>query len=390
MGSGCFPMNTLTADFLAQLTGEHNLPCLSLYQPTHRRHPESKQDPIRYRSLLKEMELQLKEKYSQDQITTLMEPFEALGLDEDFWNHTQDGLAVFGAPGHFSVVGLSCTVQELVVVADTFHTKPLRSFLQSTDRYQILSLNQHDIKLYEGSRNSLEVIQIAAGSPRTINEALGEELTEPTRTTNSAGGIGGGSVALHHSHGTKDDEVDIDADRYFRAVDRMVLDVYSRPSGLPLLLVALPEHHHLFHQVSHNPFLLAEGLKINAEGLSHEELRDRAWEIFEPQYEARLTSLADDFQVAKSQGLGLDDLSEVAKAAVAARIATLLIEADREVVGRIHPGTGNVDFSDPDHPLTDDLLDDLGEWVVKLGGTVMVIPAALMPTQTGAAAICRY
>jgi len=383
-------MNTLTQDFLIRLNGEHELPCLSLYQPTHRHHPESKQDPIRYRSLLKEMERQLKEKYSNDEVSALMEPFEALGLDEDFWNHTMEGLAVFGSPGHFSFVGLPRTVQELAVVADTFHTKPLRRFLQSTDRYQILSLNQHDMKFYEGSRNSLNVIQLAAGSPRTINEALGEELTEAHRTVTSAGGVGAGSVALHHSHGTKDDEVDIDADRYFRAVDRMVLDTYSRPSGLPLLLAALPEHHHLFHQVSHNPFLLAEGLKINADGLTHDELQDRAWEIFEPQYEARLTALADDFAVAMSQGLGIDDLAEIAKAAVEARIATLLIEADREVVGRIHAGTGNVDFTDSEHPLTDDLLDDLGEWVIKLGGAVMVIPSTLMPTQTGAAAICRY
>jgi hypothetical protein len=340
--------------------------------------------------LLKEIEQQLNDNYSHDQVSALMEPFKELGLDEDFWNHTMDGLAVFGAPGYFSVVGLPRTVQELAVVADTFHTKPLRRFLQSADRYLILSLNQHDIKLYEGSRNTLEIIQLAAGSPRTINESLGEELTEKHLTVSSSGGIGGESVAMHHSHGTKVDEVDIDADRYFRAVDRMVLDTYSRPSGLPLLLAALPEHHHLFHQVSHNPFLLAEGLKINPESLTNEELRDRAWEIFEPQYEARLMALTDDFNVAMSQGLGIEDLAEIATAAVAARVATLLIEADREVVGRIHPGTGNVDFSDSENTLTDDLLDDLGEWVVKLGGAVMVIPSALMPTQTGAAAICRY
>ena len=37
---------------------------------------------------------------------------------------------------------------------------------------------------------------------------------------------------------------------------------------------------------------------------------------------------------AMSQGLGIDDLAEIAQAAVAARIATLLIEADREVVGQ--------------------------------------------------------
>jgi len=37
-------------------------------------------------------------------------------------------------------------------VADSFHTKPLLRVLQSADRYQILALNRHEAKLYEGNR----------------------------------------------------------------------------------------------------------------------------------------------------------------------------------------------------------------------------------------------
>jgi len=73
----------------------------------------------------------------------MIEPFHALAEDEDFWNHTLDGLAVFGAPGLFQVFGLQRTMQELAVVAGSFHTKPLRRFLQSTDRYQLLGLSIH-------------------------------------------------------------------------------------------------------------------------------------------------------------------------------------------------------------------------------------------------------
>lgn len=381
-------MDTLTNDFLTELAGEHQPPCLSLYQPTHRRHPENKQDPIRFRSLLKDMALALGEKYAAHQASSLMEPFESLGRDEDFWNHTLDGLAVFSAPGLFRVFGLQRPVQELTVVADSFHTKPLRRFLQSTDRYQILGLNQHEIKLFEGGRNTLDIVDLAPGAAHTNNGARGEELTGSHEAVVSQSG--GPSVSMHHGHGTKKDEMDIDTDRFFRAVDRMVLESHSRPSGLPLILAALPEHHHLFHEVSHNPFLLAEGLKINPDGLPLDELRERAWQVFEPQYHARLAALADDFAVAKSKGLGLDDLAQVTDAAVAGRIATLLIEADRQVIGRIQRGTGNIDFSKSEDSHTDDLLDDLGEWVLKMGGVVVVVPSGQMPTETGAAATCRY
>ena len=132
---------------------------------------------------------------------------------------------------------------------------------------------------------------------------------------------------MHHGHGGKTGRgADIDAERFFRAVDRAVLEHHSRPSGLPLILAALPEHHHLFHQVSHNPFLMAEGLTINPDALPIDELRERAWQVVEPQYQARLAALADEFAVAKSKGLGSDDLAQVAQAAAAGRVATLLIE----------------------------------------------------------------
>ena len=60
-----------------------------------------------------------------------LEPLEALVNDKDIWNHTIDGLAVFSANGIFKVVGLHKSVEELAIVADSFHTKPLRQYLQS-------------------------------------------------------------------------------------------------------------------------------------------------------------------------------------------------------------------------------------------------------------------
>jgi hypothetical protein len=67
--------------------------------------------------------------------------------------------------------------------------------------------------------------------------------------------------------GGKKDETDIDADRFFRAVDQAILQHHSRPSDLPLLLAALSEHHGIFHQISKKPFLLSQGIKIHSDAL---------------------------------------------------------------------------------------------------------------------------
>ena len=125
----------ITKKALAELTAVLEGPCLSIYQPTHRRHPENQQDPIRYRQLVKALETSLRLHESAESAKSLLAPFEALDDDRDFWNHTLDGLAVLGAPGLFRVFLLRRPVAELAIVADSFHTKPLRRFLQSAGRY---------------------------------------------------------------------------------------------------------------------------------------------------------------------------------------------------------------------------------------------------------------
>lgn len=384
-------MNTLDEDFAAGLLDNCDPPCLSLYQPTHRRHPDNQQDPIRFGNLMKVLEESLLQQFPKEEIRPLLEPFLALANNRDFWNHTLDGLAVLGAKGIFRVYKLQRPVAELVVVADSFHTKPLMRILQSADRYHVLGVNRQEIKLFEGNRDALDEIQLHPDVPRTLTDALGDELTDPHLTVASYGGVSGSQSPMYHGHGGKKDEVDSDAERFFRAVDRGILEHYSQPSSLPLILAALTEHHHMFHEVSHNPFLIPESIDIHPDALSSsDELRQRAWQLMEPRYLARLAALVEEFGSARSRGLGDDDLAQVARAAVDGRVATLLIEARREVPGRINAATGDIEFDDLAHPEVDDLLDDLGVLALKMGGRVVIVPTERMPTKTGIAAIYRY
>ena len=254
----------------------------------------------------------------------------------------------------------------------------------------MLGLYLHEIKLFEGNRDALDEIDLAPEVPRTITEALGKELTEPQQTVASYGGTGAGSVAMHHGLSDRQAEMDSDEKRFFHRVDRAILESHSQPSGLPLILAALPEHQGHFRKHSQNPFLLEEGIEVHPDELTMTEFRERAWHIFQPQYQAGLAELADEFAVAKSKGLGQEDLKQVAEAAASGRIATLLIEADRQISGQIDGATGEVEFKDLSHPEVDDLLDDLGELVLNTGGRVVVVPADQMPTKTGVAATCRF
>ncbi|MFO7686695.1 MAG: hypothetical protein R6V60_11430 [Desulfobacterales bacterium] len=368
---------------------QHEPPCISIYQPTHRHRPENQQNPIRFRNLLKTVEESLRQKYPTQEIQPLMEPFRLLESDRNFWNHTLDGLAILGAPGLFRIFRLQRPVSEFCAVADSFHVKPLIRILQSADRYQVLCLNRREMRLFEGNRDVLDEVEPAPGVPKTISEALGDELTEPHQTVASYG-MGAGKTPMRHGHGAKKDEVDNDTERYFRAVDRAILEHHSRPTGLPLMLAAMKEYHAPFRKVSRNPFLMQEGIQINPDALSLDQLRVKAWGKVEPLYLERLSNLIENYQVARSRQLGSDDLSQVAQASIAGRIGHLLVEADRIIPGRIDPGTGEIKLRDITHPEIDDLLDDLAETVLRMKGDVVVVPKERMPSITGVSATYRF
>jgi hypothetical protein len=195
---------------------------------------------------------------------------------------------------------------------------------------------------------------------------------------------------VHYSEGSKSNIVDNEATRFYRAVDRAILEQYSRPSRLPLLLAALPENQSFFRALSRNSFLLPDAINYYPDDLSADDLRARAWEVMEPHYLARLSGLIEMFGAAKARELGTDDVPKIAESTVAARVATLLIEANRQIPGRLDPLTGETQLNDLANPQTDDLLDDIGELVLKNGGQVIVLPRERMPTQSGIAAIYRF
>ena len=384
-------MELLTKELIQELLSADQAPCLSLYMPTHQKHPENIQDIILFKNLVQQLEESLIQKYSAGEVQQYIEPVKELVNNDNIWNHTWEGLAVFSAKGIFKVIRLHKSVEELAIVADSFHTKPLRQYLQSVDNFHLLGLTLHDIRLFEGNRHSLTEVELNADTPKTIIDALGDQLTEKHSSIDSFGGMGGGSIAMHHGNGGKKDETDKDAERFFRVVANAIYEHYSKPIGWPIILAALPEHHNLFQKVNKNPLLLPKGIAINPSSVSPDQLAKMAWEIMEPEYNLKLDNMVAWFEQARANGKGSDDYKEVAVAAVEGRVDTLIVEADRIIPIRItNLVTGHTQKKDLINPKVDDLLDDMGELVIKMGGQLMVLPTGKMPSETGLAAIFRY
>src|SRR6516225_3079696 len=104
---------SLRADELTiELPKSAEAPCLSLYQPTHRHHPDNQQDPIRFRNLIKTLEQSLLQKYPTREVRPLLEPLQDLAQQRDFWNYALDGLAILRAADLFRIYRLQRPVAE--------------------------------------------------------------------------------------------------------------------------------------------------------------------------------------------------------------------------------------------------------------------------------------
>lgn len=364
-------------------------PCLSLYQSTHRSFPENRQDRLRFKNLVGTLEASLRSRYPGREIAPLVAPFRELEADDAFWNHTLEGLAVFASPGFFRTYRFEASPRECAVAADTFHTKPLLRIMQLGARVHILALSRQRFRLFEADRYAIEEIELPADMPRTMLEALGVQESEPHVTMASFGPAGSGGT-MRHGHSTKQDEEQLDDERFFRAVDQAVDARYSRPSGLPVMLAALSQHQGLFRKLSRNARLMAQGIEADPGKMPNEELRRRAWEILEPAVQADLAQACSEYVEAFAKGAGTDDIEAAALAAVEGRVGTLLLDRDMVRPGRIDEASGSIRTEPLDDPGVDDLLDDLGELVLRKGGRVLVVDSLQMPTLTGLAATFRY
>lgn len=381
-------MYEIIKEFPNEIIFEQKGACVSLYQPTHRSRPENMQDPIRFKNLIQKIENSLGKDHSEEEIKKIMKSFKDIAEDKIFWNNVSDGLAILANKEKCVVYKLNREVDEFAVVADSFHIKPLIRNFQSSDRYHVLGITREDFNLYEGNRYGIEMIKMDDDIPKTLEEVLGDQYTEPHLTSAAYGGPGG--TPMFHGQGGRKEEVEIDTERYFRYIDKFIRDNFSNEERIPLMLVALDEHQGEFRNISKNNFLLEEKVNKDPEALPREEIEKFTWEKMEPLYLQKTKDLVERYGLQRSKFLGTDDLAEIARAALEGRVDTLMIESGKIEAGKINRETGELERGDLNNPELDDVLDDLGEMTLKSKGEVVVLPKDRIPSTTGVAAIFRY
>ena len=368
-------MAILTRNRLHALLQVNSGPCVSLYIPTHRQHPDTKQDPIRFRNALKEAGRLLSDSSSASEIRALLDPIAAIPSVE-FWRHQADGLAILRSADVLEEFRLPLRVPELVVVADSFHVRPLIRSLNLSERYFVLAISQNAVQLFEGSTTSLVKVEV----PGMPNDA-----TEFSSSRKSAKGItahatsrGSGSRRVHAS-GSVGTVIEEDLPPYFRAIDR-ALGQLLRQEDAPVILAGVEYYLPIYRKVSRLKRLSEAMVTGSPDAMSVDELKAKAWPVAEGILEANAARALEKYGRASERGRSRDQLEDIFRDARRGRVRRLFVARGVHVWGTIESTTGRVlrtETQQSSHD--DDLLDDVAEAVYAHGGEVITLPIMKMP-----------
>jgi len=89
----------LDRSLIYDLIAQKQEPSFTLMMPTHRTPPERETDPIRFKNLVSELEMKIKNAGLEKHLD-LISKLHSVEKDRDFWNHQGAGLAVFIHPSY--------------------------------------------------------------------------------------------------------------------------------------------------------------------------------------------------------------------------------------------------------------------------------------------------
>jgi hypothetical protein len=379
-------MDLFTREDLNTLLAEHPSPCISLFIPAH--HGGSEEDPIRWRKHLTEAEDRLvKSGWRAGEARELLAPARRLLEDIAFWKNQSDGLAAFLAPQFLRLFRLPVAFQDAVVVASRFSIIPLLPVLSGNERFFVLALSQHAVRLLQGTRHSVSEVDLTS-VPQNLAEALlTHEAMQPFSFQGRRAGQGAGSWGgIFHGHGVGIDDTKEELLHYFQKIDRGLHPLLKEEKA-PLVLATVEYLQPIYRQANTYSQLLEQGVEGNPDRLSSKELHDRAWPLVSPLFEtAKQRAAAQFWQLADTDHASCD-LERVVAAAYEGRVETLFVALGRQAWGVFDPAAGRVE-THPEALFGDvDLLDFAVAHTLKHGRTVYAVEREQVPSKTDVAAI---
>lgn len=351
---------------LVRIAETRNEWCVSVYMPV--KEPDKEKNRRRLKNLIFEAEKKLHRLNVEPfKIDRLLGPTEMILTNSAFWENRTEGFVVFLTLESFAWYSLQYEFDELVVVTDRFHLKPLLKNISENERFYLLALSEDQIRLFEASELGINDVFVK-GMPKKIKYFLNmkSEGNLPDKETK------------------KDRLADL-----FQRVDKAMTG-YLKYEHAPLILAGEEYLHPIYQKANNYSHLMKVGINGNPDKLTDKQLLTKALPAARPVFRRRRKRALEGFREKIGTGLASNNLVKIFNAARTGRIKTLFVPIGKQRWGNFDNKTGELQIHEKAKPGDKDLLCVTSSRTLRKGGEVFVLPADQMPDNSIIAAVFRY
>ncbi|WP_010202244.1 baeRF11 domain-containing protein [Salinibacterium sp. PAMC 21357] len=302
----------------------------------------------------------------------ISESLESLDNDRDFWETPARSIAVFVSPENMRAFRLRNELPNHTAVGDRFDIGPLLRATSFTHSGYVLAVTEGDVRLLalhpDASIHLVDLPNLPADVAETLETTDTDGRFDRRRATGALG-------------------PKVEQRRYCSAVQDAVLDRIG-DSALPLVLAASSDLEAAYREVNSYRGLLEHGIAANPSSLSASDLEKRGREAVKKHFDDELASWRESFGTMRANGHASSQLTDVARAASAGLVDTLLFDLASVEEGSIDE-SGAVTFAAEPSPTTYGLVDEIAVRVLRTGGTVRAVRLEDLPDDKPVAAIFR-
>jgi hypothetical protein len=339
--------------------------CVSIYMPIAQ--ADAPENRARLKNLLADAARKLLSlEMIPIKVARLLAPIEMILDHSGFWKDRKEGFVAFFTQDSFVWYSMQYQVDELVVVTDRFHLKPLLRNAAENRRFHLLALGENQIKFFEASELGINEIYLK-GIPHNPAHFWNSETKE-----NQAG----------------EDDRTSRLSELFRKVDKAVTG-YLKNDEAPLVLAGAEYLHPIYHEANTYPHILKERISGEMDKLAPQQLLKKALPIIKPVFRRKRENAMEIYQEKLGKGLASNNFEKIFKAAKDGKIEMLFVPVGKQKWGKFDPQTDELRIHQQARPGDKDLLCVTSTRTLRKGGEVFVVLPEQMPENSSIAAVLR-
>lgn len=376
-----------TRDELRRLAEETG-PCrVSIYMPTHRKGAETRADPIRMKNLVAAAKRRAEELGVKHDVEKMLAP--ALEFPPEFWRHQDHGLALIAAPDQeLRVHRLPYGVKELAEVGERPVVRPLVRAKHDASRFLLLALSKNSVRLLDCTAESFDELDISDG-PTSLQDAVGHDFEEKSLQfhTGTADTGKADRPASFHGHGRADQDPTQEVAQFVRRLDSHIMDKLDGQKP-PMLIAATERVAVEYRQGSEYPEIMEAVIEGSPEPISSRDLHEKAVKLVKAREESEVSKRMSAVRDAVNAKRAAISAAEVFKALDEGRVATLVVDTDGPLWGKIE--NGRVTLHDERGAESVDLAEEAVRKALLTDAEIIPLRADAIPGEGVMVATLRY